>query len=159
VIAAEATAVVHCGPREVLECIADLERYRQANTKIGDLLAASDDGREMLVTYRVRPLGLPLPVRRQRIRIGPAGRVELTDIPSRRPRMLAFSASILLRPAGQDETRIAHRATICCRGPQAPLLERMLRSWLANDVAAETERLTAVVDRPRPTIHSHAGQQ
>jgi hypothetical protein len=159
VIAAEATTVVHCGAQDVLECVADLKRYRQANTKIGDLVAASDDGRELLVTYRARPLGLPLPVRQQRIRIGSSGCVELTDVPSRRPRILAFSASLRLRPAGQDETRIVHRATIWCRGPLAPLLERMLCSWLANDVAAETERLTAVVDRPQPMTHSHVRQR
>jgi hypothetical protein len=159
VITAEATTVVHCGAQDVLDCVADLPRYRQANTKIGDLVAASDDGRELLVTYRARPLGLPLPVRRQRISVGSCGCVEpgcveLTDVPSRRPRMLAFSASLQLRPAGREETRIVHRATIWCRGPLAPLLERMLCSWLANDVAAETERLTAVVDRPRPMTHS-----
>jgi hypothetical protein len=155
VIAAEATTVVHCGAPEVMACVADLSRYRQANTKIGDLVVASDDGRELLVTYRARPLGLPIPVRLQRIRFVSPDWVELTDVPSRRPRLLSFSASLRLRPGGQDETRITCQATISCRGPLAALLERTLRSWLTSAVAAETERLTAVVDRPRPTTHSH----
>jgi len=149
VITAEATTVVHRDPHDVLACVADLDRYRQANTKVGDLVAASDDGRDLLVTYRVRPLGVPLPVRRQRIRVAAPGGVELTDVPSRRPRLLAFSASLRLRPVGQGETAIVHRATIWCRGPLAPWLEPLLRRWLVNDVAAETERLTAVLDRPR----------
>ena len=66
-IAGEGTAVVPVSPDEALGFVLDLERYRQADRKIGPVRWVRPDENGALVRFRSRMAGLPGPVVTQRV--------------------------------------------------------------------------------------------
>jgi hypothetical protein len=149
-IVGEATATVRASPGEVFEFVIDLERYRQADRKIGRVGEVRRFGDGGTVRFSGRIRGLP----------GPSGTYPFTLTESR----LAFGTPIA-GPARwflehfegsfdcegtADGTVVTHREVYRFRRPWRWLAEPLLRSWLERDTAAEIVRFKALIEGAGP---------
>jgi hypothetical protein len=146
-IVGQATTVVSVPPSEVFDFVLDLNRYRQADRKIGRVGAVHRSGAGGTVQFSGRIRGLP----------GPSGTYPFTLTRSR----LHF-ASPIAGPARwfldfdgtfdcavtQEGTVVAHREEFRFKRPWR-WLEPLLRRWLQTDTAAEMVRFRALVERDR----------
>lgn len=145
-IVGEATATVQAAPSEVFEFVLDLERYRQADRKIGRVGVLHRHGDTGTVRFSGRIRGLP----------GPAGTYPFTLSESR----LAFGSPIagparwFLEFEGSfdcevtdDGTVVTHREAFHFKRPWRWLAEPLLRHWLEADTADEMVRLKELIER------------
>ena len=146
-IVGEATAVVAVPPSAVFEFVLDLDRYRQADRKIGRVGPARRDGNTGTVTFAGRIRGLP----------GPSGTYPFTLEASR----LRFGSPVsgLARwfldfegtfecETVPDGTVVTHREVFDFKPPWRWLAEPLLRSWLEADTADEMVRFKELIERP-----------
>lgn len=140
----EASTTVAAPPAQVLDLICDLERYKQADTKIRKVLSVDVAGDHIVVRFRSRLRGLPTPAVRQRVVRTGNERVDITSVPSWQDRLVSFRGSVVCSPAAGG-THIVHREEFHPHGFLRPLVDRFLRAWLAADVADEVERLAVIL--------------
>jgi hypothetical protein len=145
VIVGEATTTVSAPPREVFEFVLDLNRYRQADHKIGRVGELDRDGDHGTVRFAGRIRGLP----------GPSGvyPFTLTDERLQFGSPIGGAARWFLEfegtfdceqtPAG---TEVTHREVFIFKRPWRWLAEPLLRSWLENDTRDEMVRFKELVD-------------
>ena len=145
-IVGEATATVSSKPSEVFEFVLDLNRYRQADHKIGRVGTIDDQGDHGTVQFAGRIRGLP----------GPNGTYPFTRTSSR----LRFGSPIA-GPARwfldfegtfdteetADGTFVTHREVFSFKRPWSWLAEPLLRSWLENDIIDEMVRFKEHIER------------
>lgn len=146
----EATTTVDVGPDEVLAFVVDLDRYRQADTKIGRVRSVRRDGNDVVVRFRSRVRNLPGPVAHQRMHVVPRERVDITDMPAWSSRLVTFRGSVTCQLTASG-TKVTHREEFHFRGPLRPLLDRFLGRWLAEDVDAEVQRMGELLGSPDST--------
>jgi hypothetical protein len=145
-IVGEATATVKVSPNEVFEFVLDLNRYRQADRKIGRVGPMTRNGDTGTVRFSGRIRGLP----------GPAGTYPFTATTSR----LQFGSPIAGPArwfldfegtfdceATADGTVVTHREVFNFKRPWQWLAEPLLRRWLEADTAQEMVRLKELVER------------
>lgn len=138
-IVGEATTTVAASPDEVFELVLDLERYRQADRKIGRVGPRSGTGDSGTVTFSGRIKGLP----------GPSGTYPYTrtasrlqfDSPVGGPArfFLEFEGSFDCEVDG-DVTTVTHREAFRFKAPWRWLAEALLRRWLEGDIVEEMVR-------------------
>lgn len=145
-IIGEGTTVVDAGPAAVVEFVLDLERYREADHKIGRVGAIERNGDTGTVSFAGRLAGLPGPmgtypfeVTGHDLRIG-------SPIAGPARWFLDFEGTFRCEPATQG-TIVHHREVFSFKRPWRWIAAPLLRSWLANDVQAEMVRLGALLDR------------
>lgn len=132
--------VVRATPDEAIGFVLDLERYRQADKKIGPVLWIRPDDAGALVRFRSRMVGLPGPAVTQRID-RTQNRLDVRTVePKWMTRLLDFEGVVEATPV-EGGTLFFHREAFTFRGPARFLLEPILRRWLARDTAAEVERV------------------
>ena len=137
----EATVVVAAAPEDVLALLWDLERYREADHKIGRVISTQADGDDLVVRFVPKMRGLPGPPVTQRLRRTGAHRIDISDEPgSWVSKVQTFSGFLIAEPI-DGGTRVTHREQLDFHGPMARVLERSLRGWLASDVDAEVARI------------------
>ena len=137
----EASVTVRATPDEVLGFLWDLDRYRQADHKIGRVLSTQPNGDDLVVRFVPKMRGLSGPPVRQRLRRTGPHRIDITDEPgSWVSRIQTFSGFLLAEPVAEG-TYVTHREQRDFHGPLARAMERSLRRWLAHDVAAEVARI------------------
>ena len=148
-IIGEAITIVTVPPSEVFEFVLDLNRYRQADRKIGRVGPVNRSGDSGTVRFSGRIKGLP----------GPAGTYPFTVDGS----SLVFGSAIagparwFLDFEGRfdcevtaEGTVVTHREEFRFKGPWRWLAEPFLRSWLETDIAEEMVRFKELVERARP---------
>ncbi len=152
----EATTTVTATASEVLDFVCDLDRYRQADTKIRKVVGVEHDGDDRIVRFRSRLRGVPTPPVRQRVRRTSNERVDITDVVSWQNRLVTFRGSVTCTREGSD-TLVTHREEFHFHGRLRPLVERFLKRWLADDIAGEVARMSqllsieAELPQPRPS--------
>jgi len=146
VIIGEGEAVVRRAPDEVLEFVMDLERYRQADRKIGAIASLRRTGDVAEARFRARMLGLPGPMVTQVLRLTPGQRIDVRNAPSWLDRLMAFEGVITCEPACGG-TRVYHREAFELRRPLSWLLGPVLQRWLRHDTAAEVARMQELLER------------
>ena len=149
VIVGEGTTTVGVPPSEVFAFVLDLERYRQADHKIGRVGAMEWDGANAgTVRFSGRIRGLP----------GPPGTFPftLTDSRLRFGSPVAGPARWFLEFEGTfdcevtpEGTVVTHREAFGFKRPWRWLAEPLLRRWLENDTADEMVRFQALLDPAR----------
>lgn len=145
-IVGEATTTVSVTPNEVFDFVLDLDRYRQADHKIGRVGRIDDDGDRGVVQFSGRIRGLP----------GPSGTYPFTRTASR----LAFGSPIagparwFLDFEGTFDaeqtaagTVVTHREIFNFKRPWRWLAEPLLRRWLENDTIDEMVRFKELLDQ------------
>jgi len=138
-------ATVPVSPEEALAAVLDLERYRQADHKIGHVKWVRPDATGATVRFRGKMAGMPGPYVVQRIdRSG--NRLDVRSVsPGWMNRMVSFEGVIECTPV-DGGTRFYHREALTFHGPFR-LLEPLLRGWLAKDTPAEVRRIAALLTR------------
>ena len=145
-IVGEGTATVDASPTDVFEFVLDLERYRQADHKIGPVKAIERNGNSGTVTFAGRIRGLP----------GPSGTYPFTLTESRLQFtspvagparwFLDFEGTFDCERAG-DQTLVTHREMFAFKRPWRWIAEPLLRRWLEADTAEEMVRVKELVER------------
>ena len=143
-IAGEASAVVRASPAEVLDFFCDLERYKEADTKIRAVLGVEPTGGDTVVRIRSRIRGLPTPPVRQLVKRTGDERVDVADITAVLSRLVSFRAWVTCAPQATG-TLVTHREELEVRGPLKPLAERWLGAWWAQDIYDEVGRLARIL--------------
>lgn len=148
-IVGEATATVAVTPREVVEFVLDLNRYRQADRKIGRVGRIERDGDAGTVRFSGRIKGLP----------GPSGVYPFTATDSRLQFgspvagaarwFLHFEGTFELRETA-DGTVVTHREAFTFKRPWRWLAEPLLRRWLEADTTDEMVRFKDVIEARSP---------
>lgn len=149
-IRAEAEAIVARTPREVLEWVLDLERYRRADLKITHVYEqvppnASGRGR---VRYRGRLRGVRTPPDTNEITLDRWSRLTFIGAPGIWTRRLVDFEGILECEPVDGGTRVVHRETFWFHpAPVERLARAYLGSWLQREIEREMARLEALVDQ------------
>ena len=145
-IVGEATTTVSVKPGDVFDFVLDLNRYRQADHKIGRVGAIDDQGDRGMVQFAGRVRGLP----------GPSGTYPFTRTDSR----LRFGSPVAgparwfldfegTFDAEQTDagTVVTHREVFSFKRPWRWLAEPFLRGWLENDTTEEMVRFKELIER------------
>lgn len=143
-IVASATQVVPAQPRDVLELVLDLERYKQIDTKIRKIYEnppIPDDGIGTVV-FRGALRGLPGPRQRERVELVRWESVTYTsDGLFLADLMMAMQGSFGVE-SGPDGTLVTHSYQFDFKGPVAPIMDRFCGKWLQRDLEAELVRMS-----------------
>jgi hypothetical protein len=151
VIVGEATTTVSVPPRQVFEFVLDLERYRQADHKIGRVRSVTRNGDSGTVQFAGRIKGLP----------GPSGTYPftMTEHRLRFGSPVAGAARLFLDFEGtfdceetSDGTVVTHREAFTFRRPWRWIAEPLLRRWLEADTDEEMVRF-------KPLVEAHAAEK
>jgi hypothetical protein len=146
-IVGKASTTVSVPPSDVFAFVLDLERYRQADRKIGKVGAATRNGDRGTVTFSGRIKGVP----------GPSGTYPftLTDTRLQFGSPVAGPARWFLDFEGTfdcevtpEGTVVTHREAFAFKRPWRWLAEPLLRRWLETDIDEEMVRFKPLVEQP-----------
>jgi ligand-binding SRPBCC domain-containing protein len=144
-IAGVGTTVIRCEPKAVMEFVLDVERYRQADHKIGRLHYARRVGNRGRVRHGGRFLGIPAPPATLDFELTPFSSLEFRGVRMPWP-LRGFHGSFLCIPA-PGGTQVTHEECFVF----GPLTGRMVRPflgrWLARDTQAEVIRMQRQLER------------
>lgn len=147
-VTAEASTRIRRPPEAILEWIRDLDRYRQADTKITKVLRQDEDR----VLFRGRLRGIPTPADENVIEHVPGRSLTFLGAPRWTRRVLDFRGSFHCEQI-DGETLVVHREEMTFKPRLLDLIvTRWLRSWIANDIVEEMARLRELIEsEPRET--------
>lgn len=151
VIRAEGTVVIERSPRQVLEYVLDLDRYRQADGKITSvseqplLGPESPEGR---ARYRGRLRMLPTPSQWQTVSLTPWKRLELRTEPGQWTAHLAtFIGGFICEELEGGGTRLTHYEQFDFRPPANWVMDRYLGQWMQKYLdEEELPRLKTLIE-------------
>ena len=146
-IVGEGTALIRRSPRDILEFVLDLERYRQADTKIGRVHFVERDGNCGRARYAGRMRGLPGPAETVQWELEPWSRLHFWSTPSLWPGVLYHFDGLFTCEETAEATRVHHREAVSLRPPLAWIVEPLLRAWLARDTVEEVARMKALLEQ------------
>jgi hypothetical protein len=144
----QATEVIDRSPDDILEYVMDLDRYRAADHKIVKVLSFHRDGNDAVVAFRSRARGLTARAR-QRMRLVPGQRIDVTNVPSWQDRLVGFEGSFVCEPVSGG-TRVTHRYVFDFKGPGRWIAEPYFRRWMARDIAEEVGRMKQLMEAAPP---------
>lgn len=146
----EATALIRCSAREVLEFVLDFERYRQADTKIRKVHGVERNGNEGRLRYSGWIRGLPTPIVEHAWRLVPYSRLEIRSL--KRDSLLDHFEGLFMCEETPQGTRVLHRETFVFHPPLGSVVERFLRAWIARDVREEVVRMKHILEPDRASV-------
>jgi hypothetical protein len=151
---AEGTALIAAEPRDILELVLDLDRYRQADRKIRAVKspAVVDAGGHGTVRYRASLRGFPTPVDTNEIELVRWSHLVLRGAPRVWTRWCVdFEGRFDCTPT-DGGTLVHHSETFWFK--PAPLrwsAEAYLGRWLDDEMDREIALLKQHLEAPRPT--------
>jgi Polyketide cyclase / dehydrase and lipid transport len=145
VIVGEATTTVAVPPEAVFDFVLDLERYRQADHKIGRVGAVERRGDRGTATFSGRIRGLPGPSGTYPFVVGPNRLVFHSAIAGPARWFLDFEGIFECR-AVEDGTEVTHREVYDFKKPWRWFVEPFLRRWLESDTTEEMARFKELVE-------------
>ena len=150
-VRAEATRVVPATSREVLEFVLDLERYRQADAKIGRItrpvvLDEHDEGR---TRYWGRLRGLPPAPDTNIVRLDRWKELTFTGAPGQPARLLLDFTGRFACTDVDGGCRLTHGYELTFRRPVRWVYEPLLRGWLQVELEAELDLVAAILGGER----------
>lgn len=148
---AEATRVVPATSRDVLEFVLDLERYRQADTKIGRVSRpiVLDENGEGTTRYWGRLRGMPPAPDTNIVTLHRWHELTFTGAP-RQPARLLLDFTGRFTCADVDEgCRVTHGYEMTFRRPFRWVYEPLLGGWLQAELEAELDRVGTILGADR----------
>lgn len=146
-IVGEATTTVDAAPSEIVAFVLDLNRYRQADHKIGKVGAINREGDHGTVEFSGRIMGVPGPRGVWPFTITSTGLRFGSPIAGPARWFLDFEGSFELEET-DGGTVVTHREAFTFKQPWRWLAEPLLRRWLENDTAKEMVRFKELVGQP-----------
>ena len=145
-ICGEGRAVINASPRECIEFVLDLDRYRQADTKIGKVKSVDRvSDTEFHATFGARFRGVPTPAVTQIIKVTPWSAIDVVNAPGWVDKLSRFEGSFRCEPV-EGGTEVVHRECLEFAAPVRRLAEAFLGKWLAADTKAEIERMKSLLE-------------
>lgn len=147
----EATRTVPATCQEVLEFVLDLERYRQADTKIGRVTqpVSLDENNEGRTRYWGRLRGLPPAPDTNVVRLTPWTELTFTGAAGQPARLLLdFTGRFTCREVDAG-CEVTHGYTMTFRRPFRWLYEPWLRRWLPDELEVELDRVQQILGSVR----------
>lgn len=144
---AEATRVVPATSREVLEFVLDLDRYRQADTKIGRVtrpieLDDNDVGR---TRYWGRLRGMPPAPDTNIVKLRRWNELTFTGAPRQPARLVLDFTGRFACTDIDNGCRLTHSYVMTFRRPFRWIYEPVLGQWLQTELEAELDRVSALL--------------
>lgn len=147
---AETTITIDAEPQAILEFIADLRRYGEADHKIGTVHEApsvSASSPTSRARYRGRLRGLPTPPEWQQVVLEPWTRLTLRSEPDQwTNRIAVFEGGFHCEPQGPGRTHVTHYEEFRFNRALRPLAEAFLGAWLRADIEDEMHRLKELIE-------------
>lgn len=147
---AEAEVVIERSPRQILQWVLDLDRYRQADRKITEVIERPtlDAAGTGVARYRGRLRGIPTPVDTNRVTLHEWERLTFEGAPGVWTRRLVdFTGTFECTPHGDGATMLRHTETFRFHPPPVDrLAERLLGRWLQDEIDAEVQRLKELIE-------------
>ena len=140
----EGTAIIGRSPRQVLEFVLDVERYRLADRKIGRVHWVRRDGNHGQVKHNGRLLGLATPPIVLAFTLTPWSRLDFEIVSA--PWPLAGFDGWFTCAQTADGTRVVHRECFTLH-PPASLLDPLFSVSLARDTLQEVRRIKQLLER------------
>jgi ligand-binding SRPBCC domain-containing protein len=140
-------ATIACEPAAVLEFVLDVDRYRQADHKIGRVHFARRDGNGGEVRHSGRILGLPAPAATLAFELTPSSRLDFRGVSMPWP-LRGFHGSFTCE-AGPSGTHVIHRECFAFGPVAGPMVRFVFGRWLARDTQAEVHRMKRLLEAPR----------
>jgi hypothetical protein len=144
-IVGEASVRVAVSPADVLAFVLDLERYRQADHKIGRVGPVTRDGAGGTAVFSGRIKGMPGPSGTYPFVLTPTSLKFGTPIAGPARWFLNFEGSFECTETAAG-TEVVHREVFDFKRPWQWFLDPLLRKWLENDTAEEMGRLKDLVE-------------
>jgi len=148
VVEASATARVGRTSREVLEFVLDLDRYRQADTKIRKVTrpVVLDHNHRGSTRYWGRLRGMPPAPDTNLVELTPWTRLTFTGAPRQLGRIVMNFTGSFDCVERDGECEVTHSYTMQFRRPLRWLYEPMVRRWLQDETEEEMARLRDLLD-------------
>lgn len=147
VIIGDATATVTVPPSEVIEFVLDLNRYRQADRKIGRVGPMHRRGDHGTVQFSGRVRGLPAPTGTYPFTVTTSGLQFGSPIAGPAHWFWEFQATFECDQTA-DGTVVRHREVFIFKRPWRWLAEHLFGRWLETDTAREMIRFKELIERP-----------
>lgn len=146
VIVGESSTSVGVTRADVIEFVLDLNRYRQADRKIGRVGPVHRDGDSGTVKFWGRIRGLPGPAGVYPFAITPSGLRIGSPTAGAARWFLDFEGTFECDETA-DGTVVTHREIFTFKRPWSWFVEPMLKRWLTRDTADEMIRFKELIER------------
>jgi hypothetical protein len=145
-ICGEGRAVIAATPRQCIEFVLDLDRYRRADTKIGRVRSVERVGEHQFrATFSARFRGITTPAVTQLITVTPWSAIDVVNAPGWTDKLSRFEGSFRCEPV-EGGTHVVHRECLEFALPVRRVAEALLGPWLAADTDAEIGRMKALLE-------------
>lgn len=150
-IRAEGSIDIERSPREVLDFVLDLHRYRLADAKITSVTAQptlTEDNCEGRALYRAKLRGIPTPSQWQIVSLVPWRRLDIRTEPGQWTAQIAtFEGGFICEPRSDGTTHFTHFEQFDFRPPVKWLLDPYLDKWMQRYlVDDELPRLKTLIE-------------
>jgi hypothetical protein len=149
-IVGEARTTLSASPAEVLEFILDLDRYREADHKIGRVGEVHRDGDVGTAEFAGSLRGLPGMMGTYPFRLTPTSITFGSPIAGPARFFLDFEGSFDCEVTSAG-TVVTHREAFDFKAPLRYLAEPAFRGWLQDDITEEMVRFKHLIEGGRPS--------
>ena len=144
VICGEGRAVIRRSPKDVLEFVLDVDRYRQADLKIGRVLYVKRAGSVGEVSHNSRLFGIKAPAVVLQFTLTPYSRLEFRGI--KMPWPVRGFDGLFTCEETPEGTVVVHRECFIFGRTTGHLFRLVLGWWLKRDTPAEVLRMKALLE-------------
>lgn len=147
VVCGEGKTVIRRPPKDILEFVLDVDRYRRADLKIGRVHYVHRRGNEGEVRHGGRLLGLPAPPVVLGFALTPYARLEFRGIAVPWP-LRGFDGFFTCEESPEG-TIVVHRECFIFGPVAGRLFKLVLGGWLRGDTPAEVLRMKSLLENDR----------
>jgi ligand-binding SRPBCC domain-containing protein len=140
------TATIRRDPSAIVAFVLDVERYREADHKIGRLHYALRDGNRGRVRHGGRFLGLPAPGATLDFELTSTSRLDFRGVRMPWP-LRGFHGSFTFVPT-RDGTQVTHSECFIFGPVGGRVFRTLFGRWLAGDTQAEVVRMKQLLELP-----------
>jgi len=143
-VCGEGSALIRRDPREVMEFVLDVERYRQADHKIGRVHWIRGDGNTGEVRHGGRFVGIPAPAVTLGFELTPFSRLDFKGVSTPWP-LRGFDGFFSCEKT-MEGTRVTHRECLIFGPVMGRILKPLIAPWLSGDTPAEVKRIKSILE-------------
>jgi hypothetical protein len=144
VVAGIGTAVIRREPRDILEFVLDVDRYSQADFKVGKVRAFQRTGNSGEVRHDGRFLGIRAPAVTLAFRLTPSSRLDFLGVAMPWP-IRGFDGYFTCEPSAVG-TKVVHREAFSFGPILGRILGPLVSAWLSRDTPAEVVRMKRILE-------------
>lgn len=148
-VCGEGAAVIRRDPKDVLEFVLDVDRYRRADLKIGRLHWIRRDGNGGLVRHGGRFVGLPAPAVTLSFKLLPYSRLDFQGEEVPWP-LRGFEGDFTCEETTEG-TLVTHRECFVLGPIAGPMFRAVFGGWLSHDTPAEIMRMKRILEAESST--------